>query len=340
MKQLFYSLLFIAVSTAPLFGVAITSPSNGAYVGSPFTLIASSATCYSKPVTTIGYSLDSGGTTLFRGTGYLDTKVSASVGTHTVHVKVWNTYGSVCVTDAKVNVTSSTDNVATSTSIVPSSSVSVSNLETMSNWSAQHDGGTSGWASGKMYLVGSPSHSGVSRKFVTSYSHYGGERYSVLFGDDRTSTHFMWDGWIYLTSSSSHINNLEMDLNQTMTNGNTVIFGIQCNSPAGTWDYTENLGSAKYPKGHWAHSGAYCNLHHWGTDRWHHVQMEYSRSSTGYVTYQYVWLDGTRHTLNKTVFAARSMGWGSHLSINFQIDGNSSSGTDTVYLDSLTLYRW
>ncbi|HZC42636.1 MAG TPA: hypothetical protein VE195_00590, partial [Acidobacteriaceae bacterium] len=293
-----------------------------------------------KPVTAIGYSLDSGGTTQFKGESRIDTKVSASVGTHTVHVKVWNTYGSVCVTDVKIDVTSATDNVASDTSVVPSSAVTVSSLESMRSWTAKHDGGTSGSASGKMYLVGSPSHSGVSRKFVTYTSHYGGERYSVVFGDDRSSTHFMWDGWVYLTSSMSHITNLEMDLNQTMPNGQTVIFGIQCNSSANRWDYTENLGTASHPKGHWAHSSAYCNFHHWGTGKWHHVQMEYWRTNTGKVTYQYVWLDGTRHTLNKTVFAARSLGWGSSLSINFQLDGNSGSGTSTVYLDSLGLRRW
>lgn len=342
MKLFFYPLLFVLLSTAPVFGVAITSPSSGEHVNSPFTLTASSATCSSKPVTSIGYSLDSGGTTVLRGHAYLDTKVSASVGTHTVHVKVWNSSGSVCVTDVKITVSSTSDDVATSStsSVVPKSAVSVSNLESMGSWKASHDTGASGSASGKMSLVGSPSHSGSSRKFVTTYSHYGAERYSVTFGDNRSAQNFMWDGWVYLTSSASHINNLEMDLNQTMPNGQTVIFGMQCNSSANRWDYTENLGTASHPKGHWAHSGATCNFHKWSTSKWHHVQLEYSRTNTGHVTYKYVWLDGTRSTINKTAFCARSLGWGSSLSINFQMDGNSGSGTATMYLDSLTLYRW
>ena len=340
MRLLFYPLLFVLVSTAPVFGVAISSPSSGEHVSSPFTLTASSATCSSKPVTTIGYSLDSGGTTLFKGNGYVDTKVSASVGSHTVHVKVWNGDGAVCVTDVTIDVSSATDDAAADSSVVPASAISVSNLESTGGWSAKNDSAANGSSSGKSSLVGSPSHSGVSRKFVTTYKHYGAERYSVTFGDDRTSTEFMWDGWVYLTSSSSHIANLEMDLNQTMPNGDTVIFGIQCNSSAGKWDYTENLGSASKPSGNWAHSSAACNLHKWGNDKWHHVQMEYSRTSSGKVTYKYVWLDGVRSTINKTVFAARALGWGSSLSMNFQVDGDSGSGTTTVYLDSLTLYRW
>jgi hypothetical protein len=262
------------------------------------------------------------------------------VGSHTVHVKAWNGDGSVCVTDVTIDVSSATDDAAADSSVVPKSAVSVSNLETLGSWKASHDTGASGSASGKMSMVGSPSHSGSSRKFVTTYKKYGAERYSVTFGDNRSSTNFMWDGWVYLTSSANNINNLEMDLNQTMPNGQTVIFGVQCNSSAGKWDYTENLGSAKSPKGQWAHSGAACNFHNWSKSKWHHVQLEYSRTSTGHVTYEYVWLDGVRSTINKTVFAARALGWGSSLSMNFQVDGDSGSGTTTVYLDSLTLYRW
>lgn len=340
MKLVLYPLLFALVTAAPVFGVAITSPTSGEHVTSPFTLTASSATCSSKAVTTIGYSLDSGETTLLKGESYLDTKVSASVGSHTVHVKVWNAEGSVCVTDVTIDVSSATDDAAADSSVVPKSAVSVSNLESMSGWTAQNDSGASGSSSGKFSLVGSPAHSGVSREFVTTYKGYGAERYTVTFGDDRTSTNFMWDGWVYLNSSSSHIDNLEMDLNQTMPNGDTVIFGVQCDSPSGTWDYTENLGSAAKPSGHWAHSKAACNLHKWSQETWHHVQIEYSRTDAGKVTYQYVWLDGVKSTLNATVFAARALGWGSSLSINFQIDGNGGSGTSTVYLDSLTLYRW
>jgi hypothetical protein len=320
--------------------VTINSPSSGQHVTSPFTLSASAATCSSHQVSTLGYSLDSGDTTMLSGKTSIDTSVSASVGSHTVHVKSWNVNGSVCVADVKIDVTSALDDVSADTSVVPASAVSVSNLESTTAWIATNDSGAGGSSSGKSSLAGSPSHSGSSREFVTTYKDYGAERYTVTFGDDRTSTNFMWDGWVYLNSSVSHIDNLEMDLNQTMPNGDTVIFGVQCDSPSGTWDYTENLGSAAKPSGHWAHSKAACNLHNWSTGTWHHVQMEYSRTDAGKVTYQYVWLDGVKSTLNATVFAARALGWGSSLSINFQVDGNSGSGTTTVYLDSLTLYRW
>jgi len=288
----------------------------------------------------MGYSIDNGDTTQLHGDTSINAKVSASAGTHTVHVKAWSSTGAVCTAQVSIKVTTVTDDAVANTSIVPANAVSVSNLDSMGGWKATHDTGANGSASGSMAMVSSPSHSGSARRFISTYKNYGAMRYSIAFGDNRTSTNFMWDGWVYLTSSYTDIANLEMDLNQTMPNGQTVIFGIQCNSSAGKWDYTQNLGTAAHPKGSWTHSSAPCNLKNWGTSKWHHVQMQYSRTSTGHVTYKYVWLDGTKYTLNKTVFAARSMGWGSSFVINFQVDGKGSSGKSTIYLDNLTLYRW
>ncbi|MGH9615944.1 MAG: hypothetical protein ACRD28_04310 [Acidobacteriaceae bacterium] len=343
MKNIFpYAALILSLSTAPAFAaINISSPSSGEHVSSPFTVSASASNCSSQAVRTLGYSMDnSPDTTLFRGSTSIDAQVSASKGTHIVHVKAWNTSGAVCVAEVAIDVTNVTDDPATDTSSVPSDALRLSSLQTLGNWGGVHDAATSGSASGHMSLVGSPEHSGPSRKFVTDSSNWGGERYSVTFGDDRTSTNFLWDGWVYLTSSSSHINSLEMDLDQTMPNGQTVVFGFQCNGAYGTWDYSENVGSASNPKGYWKHSSARCNPRSWKVDVWHHVQISYSRTDTGKITYKSVYLDGVEKTLNATVFGARDMGWGSGLTINFQVDGLGSSGSSTVYLDDLTLTRW
>jgi hypothetical protein len=339
MKSFTYSLLIALISSASAYaGVSISSPSSGEHVISPFTLSATSTSCSSQTVATMGYSIDTGDTTTINNTSF-DEQVSATAGTHTIHVTSWGDSGAVCVTDVAVDVTSVTDNAAADTATVPSDAVSVSSLQKMGGWIEDHDSRTSGHSSGKMYLVGSPVHSGSSREFVGKYSGAGGERYAIAFGDNRTSTNFFYDGWIYLTSSASHISNLELDLNQTMPNGETVFMGIQCDGYTGTWDYTENLGSATHPKGHWAHSGSPCNPRSWTRDKWHHVQASFSRTSTGRVTYKTIYMDGVAHTLNHTVFAARSVGWGSSLMTQFQVDALNSS-TITAYLDDLTIYRW
>ena len=78
------------------------------------------------------------------------------------------------------------------------------------------------------------------------YKRQGDERYYVSFGDDTESTNFLYDTWVYFTSSSSQLANLEMDVNQTMPNGQTAIFGFQCDGYSSTWDYTANKGCLLY----------------------------------------------------------------------------------------------
>jgi hypothetical protein len=72
---------------------------------------------------------------------------------------------------------------------------------------------------------------------------------------------------------------------------------------------------------------------------WHHVQISYSRNDAGMVTYKSVWLDGKEQVINATVLGARAMGWGPVLLANFQVDGRGT-GTGTIYLNDLTVYRW
>ena len=73
---------------------------------------------------------------------------------------------------------------------------------------------------------------------------------------------------------------------------------------------------------------------------WHHVQASYSRDDSGWITYHSVWLDGVESTINETVFGAASLGWGPTINTQFQVDGLGSSGSTTVYVDSLTISRW
>jgi hypothetical protein len=191
-----------------------------------------------------------------------------------------------------------------------------------------------------MSVVNSPSLSGSARKFVTGFSNNGDERYSISFGDDTSSTNFLYDGWVYFTSSSAYIGNLEMDLNQVMPNGQNVIIATQCSGYSGTWEYTKNAGTPEKPIVEWKSSKAKCNPRSWSTHVWHHIQIKTSRDDSGYVTYQSVWLDGVQQDINEKVPSAFSLGWQPTLQTQFQVDGYGGSGTTTVYLDNLVVYRW
>lgn len=177
--------------------------------------------------------------------------------------------------------------------------------------------------------------------FSTDYANYGGERYHVSFGQDAAATHFLYDGWIYLDGSVSSIANLEMDMNQVVANGQTVIYGFQCDGWTKTWDYTTNAGTPENPVDRWLHSDQACDVQGWSRNTWHHVQVAYSRDDAGNVTYESVWLDDTEQDIDATVPSAFALGWGSTLLTNLQVDGSAStSGSSTVYMDNLTIYRW
>jgi hypothetical protein len=315
--------------------LAVTVPVSGATVGSPFSLAAAGTLCSGKAITSVGYSLDSSSTTTTQSGTSLTANVSAKAGSHTLHVKSWGN-GASCSTSVSIQVSTAANGPS-----IPSTATATKLIQNLDAWSAAHDAGTTGTSSGTMSMVSSPSMSGSARKFATKYTSYGGERYNVELAHDATATNFVYDAQIYLASPSSDISNIEMDLNQVLTNGNTVIYGFQCDAWSKTWDYCENSGSISNSKAHWIHSNQTCNPQKWAANTWHHVQLQYSRDSTGNVTYNGVWLDGVEQQLNVTVLSAFGLGWGQSLNSNFQIGGfTSTSGSSTVYLDDVTLYSW
>ena len=332
-KLSFSASLLMFLSIPAFAGVIVNSPSNGADVSSPFALSADAAVCSSQSVGAIGYSLDNSTSTATVNGQSLNAQVTAGSGSHTVHVKAWGNSGAVCVTDVTVTVSAGAE-------LVPSGSTSVSAVQALGDWIELHDPGTGGWSSGAMSVVNSPSRSGFAREFYTTYGTHGGERYHANFADDQAATNFLYDAWIYLTNSTSNLANLEMDLNQVMPNGQTAIFGMQCDGYSYTWDYTVNKGSATSPSDHWVHSSAPCNIRSWGRNAWHHIQLSYSRNDSGVVTYHAVYVDGKEEAINATVFSGFALGWAPTILTNFQVDGLGAAGSVTIYLDNLTVYRW
>lgn len=308
---------------------SISSPWNGEHVWSPFNLVSKATSCSSQPVVAVGYSIDnSSQTSVFSGQT-MNGPVNAPWGWHTLHIKAWNTGGGVCVNDVSIDVTGG------ATSVIPLNAVRVDNIQKWASWQAIHDGGTPGWSSGTMSM------SGDARLFANEFYDFGGERFSAQFDSDKYSQNFFYDGWVYIANNADGFSNLEFDLNQTMPNGQTVIMGFQCDSWIKKWDYAVNGGSPTQPWDTWLHSYDYCNVHDWGANQWHHVQIFYSHNSSGWVTYHAVWLDGAEEDLNYTVFSGYALGWGPAIVTNFQIDGDSSGTTwGNVYLGSLTVYRW
>lgn len=216
-------------------------------------------------------------------------------------------------------------------------SQTTSNIQSLPGWLEADDAGTTGTASGAMTLVSTPSLSGNARQFVTTFTDGGGERYYVSFGSNTVAQSFLYDSEVYISGDSSTIANIEMDMNQVTSNGQTVIYGVQCDGYAGTWDYTENTGTPTVYVDTWVNSTVACNPRNWTINTWHRIQIAYSRDNSGNVTYEWVSFDGVQSAINATVPSSFALGWASVLLTNFQVDGLGASGTNTVYVDQLTI---
>ena len=191
-----------------------------------------------------------------------------------------------------------------------------------------------------MTLVSDPSLSGQAQSFVTSFTNGGGELYSLTYANDSDSKNFVYDGYIWIADGSV-LANLELDNNQVIPNGDTVIYAFQCSGYTNTWEYSSNAGTPTQPVVKWLRSTAQCNPANWTRDTWHHIQISYSRDDAGNVTYHSVWFDGVESPINQTVNSAFTLGWAQGaLVTNFQVDGMGTSGSSTLYLDNLTISRW
>lgn len=223
---------------------------------------------------------------------------------------------------------------------IPSTASMVSGIQLLPTWKYNHDPGTEGSSVGVMSIVSTPSLSGKAAEFATSYLNWGGEIYSRSWGTDPNATNFLYDAEVWI-AKGSQLANLEMDNNQVIPNGDTVIYAFQCAGTSGTWDYSMNAGTRTAPVVKWMHSSQPCNPAEWTPDMWHHVQIGYSRDSVGNVTYKSVWLDGIEAPINETVPSAFALGWANgDLLTNFQVDGVGAGGASVLYLDELTFYRW
>jgi hypothetical protein len=335
--KFFLSVTFALLASAvpALANVTVNSPGQNAKVVSPFWLSANASPCSSQAIAAMGYSFDdSPNTTIINGS-LISTTISFATGAHVLHIKSWGNQGASCVSEVNLTV------VPPPTSMVPSYGIKVAGIQTFGNWEAANDTATGpGWASGLMGLVNTPSLTGYAREFTTAFSNSSGERYDVTFGIDPLAQNFLYDAWVNFANPSGGIANLEMDLNQVMPNGRTVIYGFQCDGYSGTWDYTLNAGTPWKYSDIWRHSYARCNPREWSTNAWHHIQISYSRDTAGNVTYKSVWLDNIEQDLYITVPSSFALGWGPVLLTNFQVDGLGTSGSSKVYLDNLTIYRW
>lgn len=312
----------------------LTSPLPGSTVSFPPWIQAQNTGCNGLAPVYFGYSIDDGnGFTSGVTTSEIDAPdPTMSAGIHSIYFKSWTINGECPALSSTFAVTGSAGVGDT----IPPNAISSGDLDGASEWQWNHDPGTPGTSGGSsLYPATDLTLDNAAREFHVTYSDSAGELYYLPFGSDPTATHFVYDAYVYLVDPS-RIQNIEMDMNQVMSNGQTVILGTQCASGSGTWEYTTVSGSAQ-----WNPSNILCNPKAWTANTWHHVQIASHRDPTGIATYDWVNLDGILSNFQGASGAsALSLGWPpGDLVLNFQLDG-AGSGSMTVDIDQLTIYRW
>jgi hypothetical protein len=300
--------------------VTVTTPAVNAQVTSPFTINATSATCSGVATAAMSYWLDSSSETAVQGQAIAATVVPAALGPHTLHVKCSGAGG----------VTSSTAVLITVYDIQYS-------LEGLSSWACQHDTATGATSSGTTALETTS-----YRRFDITYSSYGGELCHVTWAHDSAVHAFIYAADVMLDTPAT-VANVELDMNQVTANGETVIYGFQCDGWSGTWDYSANSGTAAAPHSTWIHSLPCPKPSTWGAGVWHHIQIGYRRDDVGNVLYVYVSFDGVLQNINETTFSSFALNWAAGtLLTNFQVDGllPGQNVTATAHLRNLSIKRY
>jgi hypothetical protein len=340
----------VFVQAAFASNITIASPLSGTTTSSPIWVRAHNVGCNGLTPTAFGFSIDNSTTTTMGATANdVDfPNVSVSTGKHLIHFKAW-VHGGICpVVDDSINVVTATGTSGTSgtgssgsssvSSSIPSYAVASADLDTLNSWLGEHDSGTPGSSQGSTVFPATTPLYDDAREFYMTYSDRGGERWHNSFARNATATHFVLDTYVYVVNPDQ-LANLELDLNQVMSNGQTVIFGTQCSTYSGTWEWTY------YANGgfHWHASNVPCKTINWTANTWHHIQIGFHRDNSGYVTHDWVNFDGVHSVFSgASGSSARSLGWalGSQV-MNVQMDGYSkSSGSIKAYFHKTTFYEW
>jgi hypothetical protein len=225
--------------------------------------------------------------------------------------------------------------------IIPPDAIGSGILDGVKGWEWNHDPYTTGGAqptsNHPIYPDGRRGYAG--RQFVTYYSGgpYAGALWHLSFGRDSRSHHFAYTAKVYLVDPT-HVSNVEMDVNQVMNDGRTVILGLQCAGTSKTWEYTTVSGNAT----HWHPSNIVCNPATWGAKKWHDIELFSERDDDGNVTYKGVCFDGNCQAFKGASGpSALALNWTPHdLVLNYQTDSAKTSGFMDTYLRDLQIYRW
>lgn len=206
-------------------------------------------------------------------------------------------------------------------------------IEKMSGWEScsacAGAGGAGPYVTHSMTrFISSPTMGGTSSKYyIGGTASYGDALWWKQLGEDSSAHNFQYSAYFYLKDPSA-VQALEFDVNQSV-DGHKFIFGTQCDVAGHSFDvYSKTYG--------WVQTGIACSSP--SAYKWHHIILEFQRTSGGNVSFISVSIDGNKHYINRK-YAPRSSST-SELNVAFQMDGRKSMTPYSTWLEDMSLKYW
>ena len=208
-------------------------------------------------------------------------------------------------------------------------------IDNAPNWKGDYDTETPKIATGVSKYVDVNN----GRNYNVAYTNKAGFRFHVSFATVKapvfnfcTDLYVKCDDW-------KEVQNLEIDMNQVMPDGRTVIMGIQAATGSKSWEYTTTPNN----KSHWNKSNIAVDPSTWQAGVWKHLRLFYSCTLDGTVTYIGIEVDGIYTPFqNATGVSILALGWKpiGLLLCNFQQEGNTAKGTINIYAKQYQQFCW
>ncbi|GAC1648832.1 MAG: hypothetical protein NVS9B15_07790 [Acidobacteriaceae bacterium] len=316
-------------------GVVVTAPSNGASVSAPTQVTAAATPSAGAAITATQVYVDN--VLAWSGTSnVISASLSMAQGSHSLVVQAWDSKGQIFKTPVAVTVSGGGgEGGGGGGGVIPANAQLFDNIDQMTGWqscSACAGAGGSGPVTpfSQTQFQATPSLDGQSSQFWlggTSKVPYADALWWKQLGPQPNAMNFVYDLYFY-AQTPQYAQAMEFDVNQSV-NGKKYTFGTQCNIRGGAqWDVWDGAT--------WQHTGITCNMPSAYT--WHHVVLEFQRTSANQAKFIAVTLDGTRNYINRTYnpIAVNA----AELNTAFQIDGDYAQHNYSVWVDKMKLYYW
>ena len=180
-------------------------------------------------------------------------------------------------------------------------------------------------------------------QFVNSPSLNGKATQFYLGSATEDFSHALW--WKHLDSGSSY-SNFQLDMQFYMTNpgasggveynanqsvnGRHYQWSVQCSRISDVWKVWDTAGKK------WVSTGIACSQPSAYT--WHHVTLQFQRTSGNMAKFISITVDGTQHYVNLSFYPTSTSA--TSIGIHYQLNGNQYQTPYSVWVNEMNLTAW